>query len=294
MAVPTIGAKGCISVQAPFDTLVSPTRMYQVYSIRLIQDMIGNNEDPLNEIYIPVGLTSVEYNQDLDDRVSIITFIGDGNEVLHIPESYVNSYPSVNGVIYQSKAIAINIGPIPENEDINYLITEIRDLIHSHTGITAEGEIIANSAKTKVSYADHDTIMTARNAAKTLYMGYRQRYIDLLAQLGSYSAQITSLECVIENQCCGRDCGTPGSINLIEDTPLRLCYQTGMDIESPETLFAFKQFHSGVSDCMDTGPVYNPTIPEDVFPTDVELFLHEQHGPCMEGSAEEIFYNNLV
>jgi len=288
MTLPTIGAKGCITVAAPFDTLINPSRIYQVYSIRLLPDMKISGENPYEEIYQPVGVPESVFKQHLDEGKSIITFIGDGNEVLHIPEPYVLSYPVVSGVRYQSKALAIDIGPLPVDYDLSALVNEVAQVIHDRIGITPGIEVVLNSAVMKVPYDDHEQILTMRQNAITVRKSWKQRYIELQNVMALDQTVMDSMECLLLNGCCGHDCDSPGGPSIVQDETVELCY-TDCAIDGDD-LFYDKHVRG---ETMDPGPIWNPTIPEDIFPEDPELFLSEV-GPCGEGDAASIFYKNLT
>lgn len=288
MSLPSIGAVGCISLLSPFDTLVNPNRQYKVISVRLIQDMVLVGERPLEEIYQPVGLGETEYRQDLDAGKSIVTFAGDGEELLYIPESYISSYPVSNGIYYQSKGLVFDLGPLPETYDLAPVLNMIKQEIKNLVGVNSEGRIVNTSAKTKISYTDHDTITSMRNANIAIPNTWFQRYNKLLNLVGNLNLTIADLECAVATGCCNNDCDNPGNFNPQEDVKMNYCFTSEFTYEQTEDLFV-QQHMTGTP--VDPGPTWNPTIPEDIFPDDPELFYVE-NGVCAGGNAEGLFFDN--
>ena len=288
MPLPTIGSRGCITLASPFDTLVIPNRQYRVLSIRKIEDFNISGDNVFEEIYQPAGLTSVQYQTDIDNGVSIVTFVGDGEEILHIPDNYIISYPVNNGIYYQSKAVVFDLGPLPETYDMSAVLTQAQNLIQNIVGVNVEGRIINTSAKMKVSYDEHDSFTALRDGNLGVNRTWYQRYNELLSTVGNLNAVIADLECSIMNGCCNHDCSNLGNLAPVQDTKLEYCYGGTKTYENSADLFV-EQHTTGTP--VDPGPVWNPTLPDDVIPTDPELFYTE-NGICDFGYAEGLFFSN--
>lgn len=143
---PALHTKGFWSFKEPFNSFVINNynidlvnSKQTVISIMSMKDLIANNFiDPFTAIYLPAGLSEVDFKEDLLDNVPILSFSGmAGNtEVLfRVPLNYVASVPNDSDVTYRNKAIVLDLGRLPENVDLSVHNEDLRDFALSKFGV---------------------------------------------------------------------------------------------------------------------------------------------------------------
>lgn len=162
--LPPINSVGRFTLKSPLDTLLRDDINYKVISIRTIKEMLESDEDVLQFVYLNQGLTKDNYESDIINDIPIITLISPDNSYYYIPANLLSSIPDITGIKFRNKIIAVNLGIIPDDTDLNYLKDEIHDLILSMYGKEPNIEIVDTSQAIIYSKEDYDTYKATRKA----------------------------------------------------------------------------------------------------------------------------------
>jgi len=154
--LPPLGLKGTFKLQQPLDSILNPNITYTVYGIESIAKMLTDGIDVRTIIYVNQGLTVDDYVADLEANVPIITLITEAKQLFYIPSRFILNMPEATGVIYKQKAILINVGYIKDNVDLEYVATEVADLVGTYTGIKCTGSVETISGEYLLSFEDSD------------------------------------------------------------------------------------------------------------------------------------------
>lgn len=238
--IPKIGSRGCYEISAPFDTIIDPNKLYTCTAIRSIKEMVYSQDRPFETIYEPNGLTENNYNTDIANSVFIITLTGDAGENIYVPNTYINSYPYINGIVYQSKSMVINLGPLPKDEDLSTLISRIKDEVQNTIGIVTDPKLVTTSGDFKVSYTDDVNLRAARDGYKTTYKSYKTQYDESLSLISELGTQVGLLECTLSNNCCGKDCSGADGVSETESEHIEVCETNNLlsDVLTTKMLYA--------------------------------------------------------
>ena len=164
MMIPPINSKGKFKVSSPFDTILKPDIIYTVVGIRSIQEAIDDDIDVEKEIYVNNGLTADDMVKDMTNNIPIIILQDESNTYYYIPAKYFISIPDVSGYYLRDKILAIDLGLVPENEDLSYIIDEVKDLITSMTGLLPNGKLLDGSQIVLVDKQKYDTYSKNRES----------------------------------------------------------------------------------------------------------------------------------
>src|ERR1035437_1197382 len=198
---PIIGASGLYDLKLPYRNLISDIDIYTCQAIRKLADIIAEPADPFALYYEPLGLTQDDYNKDLASNVCILSLQSGMGDWAYVPNSYLNSYPSVNGVKYTSMVINVALGPIPNNESLVYIKNLISNLVKDNMGITPVVKEVAVSNTSVLPGDTHDLLVTQRNNnGQTVNKTDAQKLRDLQLTITTYTDQITALENYIKRQ----------------------------------------------------------------------------------------------
>ncbi len=191
---PTIGSSGHYTASAPFDSVVQSTVVYTCQSVRSIQDLLSNDEDPFGTIYQSIGLTQADFNTDVTDDVLIVGLSFGSSGWLNIPNRYFTSYPVTNGVEYQSKALSVNLGTLPTNLDLTNLISDVSAIVQSSIGIVTTPTALETSTKVVIDYTLDQANTASRLANVTDTKSYKDKYLETVTEVNGLVVQITALE----------------------------------------------------------------------------------------------------
>lgn len=180
MIIPSIGMKGLIKFKPPFDK-EEYKKKYEVIAIRDLIDYYNNGEDPLNNIYLRFDLTEEDYNNDIENKVPIITLRADGNKLTYVPANRILSLPQVYGVEYQQKVLSINLGMIPESINLSDIQSDIQDLVKDSLGIKPVVQTVPTSAICYKTEEEHKAFISLfdKNPNVQNYKSYKTKYLQL-------------------------------------------------------------------------------------------------------------------
>ena len=202
--IPPIGSKGKFSFKSPFDKEAKKDTEYIVYSIRSIKELIDSGEDPLKYIYKAVGLTETEMNQDLEDNIPIVILSGGTNSYLYVPANRITSLPDISGVKYQQKMLAINIGYLPLDYNLDVVKETIKEAVLEMTGIESTVEAISTSAVKYITQDKHTAYLKLIDGRKKSNASYRTRYKILETTYNKLKTKLDELEkCFVSNNPTG-------------------------------------------------------------------------------------------
>lgn len=182
MATPPIPTRGLFTVGAPFS--VTASVIYNVEAVRSIPDMIQQNDDPLNEIYLPAGLTEDEYKTDVAKGVYIVTLSSEEEAPKYIPTSYILTVPDDTAIPYSYIVISANLGALPAtaSDELTQAVQEVQDILSDLVGVTVVVKIATAPSSGSVSYEQYLINEAQRkNAIKARETVYAQN-ITLLAE----------------------------------------------------------------------------------------------------------------
>lgn len=146
----------------------------KVISIISMKDMIRNDlRDPYSELYIPAGISEVEYKKDLIDNISIISFSYiDRNGIekyVRSPINYVDSISNISNHEYFNKVIMIDLNKLPKDLDTTVFFTDLKDFIETRIGIVPSIKEVTVGEVELVNEAEHTTRETIRKNMVNVY-----------------------------------------------------------------------------------------------------------------------------
>jgi hypothetical protein len=203
---PSVGTKGHYELKEPFTDVINKNQIYTCHAVRSIHDMASGGERPLESIYIKNGLTEDDYNNDLNEKVLIVTLVGDGGSWIYVPNKYIKSFPNITGIQYQGKSISINLGALPTSLDLVPLTDMLKSVVHDVLGENTNPAIIDTSSIVLIDQRTHDVLSRLRESNITQKKSYRTKYLEAEDRNDIYRDYIAKLECFIANKCCGFGC----------------------------------------------------------------------------------------
>ena len=160
--IPPINLKGTFTLKQPLDTLINPKVIYRVSSIKWIQELIRDDIDVKQLIYLDQGLTEDDFYEDIKQEVPIVRLITDGGIEKNFPADHIVSMPQIIGKVFLNKALTVNLKYLPEELNIDFLQEEISDLIKTNIGIDTIVNIKTISSEYVATYEEYDQFEAKR------------------------------------------------------------------------------------------------------------------------------------
>lgn len=170
LITPPIHATGVYSLFAPFT--VSLEMIYRCHAVRSFDELVKRGIDVYKEYYEPKELSEKIYQEDAAKGASIVTLISADQEYLYVPNTFIESYPGMAGLRYERKFLMFDLGPLPSNFQIDYLIGDMQDLVKKAVGVTEEKVDVSFATlpmNGSVSHEDHIQLEASRRAAIQLH-----------------------------------------------------------------------------------------------------------------------------
>lgn len=178
---PSIGLQSYFTFKEPINTyfknkfnLDSLTIKLKVISVISMRDMIRNDlRDPFSEIYLPAGLSELEYKKDLRDEIAIISFsfvdIQGITKFCRCPINYVQSIADISNKEYINKMIVLDMNRLPSDLDTTVFFGDLADFIESRLGISPAIKEVNIGDVEFVSPDEHSVRETVRTNMVTVH-----------------------------------------------------------------------------------------------------------------------------
>lgn len=180
--LPPIGTAGIYDLNSPFASKLQPNISYRCESIRRFSDMLQLGEDPYELHYSPNGLSLEIYNNDALNSTCIVSLQSASGHWVHVPSTYIRSFPNVNGVPYRAMVLGVEIGPVPEHQKLETLKAAISDIVRDNFGVTPSIKEVAISSTQNFSQRDHEILEQQRAAQIVNSPTYKSKYLALQKQ----------------------------------------------------------------------------------------------------------------
>lgn len=197
--VPPINTKGVFKFSEPYSSKLKTQQEYTVSAIRSLVDLENSEEKPYDTIYNAVGMTELEFKNDLDLNVPIIVLVSNGSEYVYVPANRILSMPEITGIKYQEKVIAISLGSMPLKYNYDTIKSIIKDNVYDTVGINSTVEMVDTSAVILRTKEDHELFMNLLNNRKTVRKSYRTKYLEEVERNNDLTIKLNELETIIKN-----------------------------------------------------------------------------------------------
>lgn len=206
---PTIGLQARFSFKDPAARYIKSrlntadnTIALTVSGVADMQELIDvDMRNPYQDAYVPMGVDEYLYQQDLRNKVPLITFKHEGlnGKLTHIrvPMNYIQEYGNIADINYINKVILIDLGIVPELLDTSVIFTDLNDFVLTRLGVNTEIKEVAIGNKEVISQADHDTrevvrgnLVTVRKTLLTKLNEVQLKYDNLLARLSQLNISL--------------------------------------------------------------------------------------------------------
>lgn len=177
LLTPPINTRGLFTVFSPF--VVQMTTVYRCTAIRTFDVLITQGIDVFEKFYTPLELSEDIYTEDFDMRASIVTLVSSEGEHLYIPNTFIESYPGMNGLDYNRKLFVMDLGLLPSHLSVANMIPDVVEVIAKVVGVSATCEYVEVPYIQSITQAEHVQLESSRLSAIRGVTPMVQRVADL-------------------------------------------------------------------------------------------------------------------
>lgn len=159
---PPMDIEGLFVLRHPF--VATPNVEYKVKAHRKFVDIINQGLDPMALVYTPVGLTEADYAADDLAGATIISLHSATEKVIHVPDTYIDSYPDMGVIPHSWVVVSVSAGMLPDVYATDALEDVLKTAVSDHTGVDATvfvSRAPVLTAITQEQYAQNLAIRTA-------------------------------------------------------------------------------------------------------------------------------------
>lgn len=193
---PALNATGSYKLKSPFT--LNESAVYVAESINGFEALAEQGIDIYETLYRPNGLSAEIYDQDALDGINIVTLMSKTEATVHVPSSYILSFPSTGAIPYSQTILSFDIGAVPDILNLDVLMADVKEKIAAAVGTNVRSNIHLLPVLDEVDYTAHQQLENARYAAMELNDSYYVQLLDARERIASLEVHIKNLEEVIE------------------------------------------------------------------------------------------------
>lgn len=192
LKTPPLHAKGTFVLEAPWVTVADS--LYEAIAIRSFADFVEVGQNAWELFYRDNGILVAKYEADKAAGASIITLVSPTRPTIHVPDTYITSYPDMGNVAYKSVVLSIALGSMPDGLDLTFLKDQVAGVVSDTIGVTATVLTHIAPATGVVTQDQHTLLEAARLAAIVNRKTDRARVIELQNANDGLHVKIALLE----------------------------------------------------------------------------------------------------
>lgn len=195
---PLLHAKGVYELETPWE--VEDDAIYECIAIRSFVDLEKLGQKVYDLFYNPRNIDQARYETDRVQNANIITLVSSTHPTIYVPDTFITKYPDLSNVKYNRLVLSIDLGPMPDDENLIYLADQFSGVVSDVTGVqNAEVKIHVGPSTGIVTQAEHQAIQNARQAAITRRDTDYAKLIEVNQQNVELRAKLQTLEQIILN-----------------------------------------------------------------------------------------------
>lgn len=194
---PPIAVKGQFKLITPWS--VDADRFYECNAIRSFPELLERHVDIFATVYEPMGLDVSIYERDRLMGANIITLMSDLHPVIHVPDTYIESYPDMSGMEYHHIVLSASLGAVPSYLDLSFLQQQMLNVVTEVVGVTPKVEIHSAPHTGFINFDQHTVLEANRRAAISQIKTDHGKLKDVQDQNAALIEKVRILEQVIKD-----------------------------------------------------------------------------------------------
>ena len=194
LLIPQTGTTVFVRGLPPFDQILYDSKYILTRNVLLSE---VDSLNPLEEVYLPAGLTVKDLNNDSNNNVPLLTFSNGSTSSINIPANRVEFLD--DALWYTQFGIGINLGLLPHDTNFSDFNIELIELVRSRFGITPTVKLAQLSDEIKVDYSIHNKLLSERSIISEKLSCFSQNAI-LKSTIETLNNQLVKLKTCLRNK----------------------------------------------------------------------------------------------
>lgn len=157
---PPLGTVGRYELQQPW--IAQSSKVYTCKAVRSFQDLRLKNINPYEYAYKPYGATEAQASADEAAGAFIVTIVADDGEAVYVPDTRIVSYPNMGDYHYRRLVISVDLGAVPDNLSLEWLMAKIAEETSGIVGINPVVRLNETEMRDVVTPEEHQRLEAAR------------------------------------------------------------------------------------------------------------------------------------
>lgn len=171
-----IGNKGKVNFLSPFDKYNSD-REWSIVGIQQIPYLLKLGADILELVYTNEGLAESDFNNDILNKVPIVTLENESQELINVPMNRIGDEDVESSYRYKEYGLAVALPALPIDYDTTALENDIKTVVKEKLGFDVPVEKVELSAITLVNSTKHkDFLLHLQNGIISKH-SWRTKYL---------------------------------------------------------------------------------------------------------------------
>jgi hypothetical protein len=171
-----IGNKGKVNFLVPFDKYNSD-REWSIVGIQQIPYLLKLGADILELVYISESLAESDFNNDILNKVPIVTLENESQELINVPMNRIGDEDVESSYRYKEYGLAVALPALPIDYDTTALENDIKTVVKEKLGFDVPVEKVELSAITLVNSTKHkDFLLHLQNGIISKH-SWRTKYL---------------------------------------------------------------------------------------------------------------------
>jgi len=171
-----IGNKGKVNFLSPFDKYNSD-REWSIVGIQQIPYLLKLGADILQLVYIDESLAESDFNNDILNKVPIVTLENESQELINVPMNRIGDEDVESSYRYKEYGLAVALPALPIDYDTTALENDIKTVVKEKLGFDVPVEKVELSAITLVNSTKHrDFLLHLQNGIISKH-SWRTKYL---------------------------------------------------------------------------------------------------------------------
>lgn len=171
-----IGNKGKVNFLAPFDKYNSDKEL-SIVGIQQIPYLSKLGANILDLVYLDEGLAESDYEDDILNKVAIVTFEDESQQLINVPIDRIGDEDAESSYRYKEFGLAVSLPSLPVDYDTTAIENDIKIVVKEKLGFDVSVEKVELSAITLVNSTKHTEFLLHLQNGIISKHGYRTRYL---------------------------------------------------------------------------------------------------------------------
>lgn len=173
---PPIYTEGIFVCFSPFEL---EAKVFRCEAIRTFPELERRGINVFETYYKPKNLDAKIWEEDAKIKASILTLKSVDGDIVYVPNTFLESYPGMSGIVYSHNVIVLDVGMVPATVDIDRISADIADMVKTLLGVKVDVRVDSLRVEENITHDKHVQLETARRVAISKHIPLQERLDEM-------------------------------------------------------------------------------------------------------------------